>query len=175
MKYIDLPYIVNLLHHLFADLKIHTFCRGLVSWPRMSGLLSISKLCLSLFSSCSLLPPSYILCWREQSEVISIWFEINRADSEGKTRAGGTDASLLSPLSMQQGEHKFRVHAPSFHLPAQKCHVQSDSRCSGRALSSLTLQRCDVPVRCHVIPSFSQQWWNTALCLSVNVYLLALA
>lgn len=133
MKYIYLLHIVNLLHHLFADLKIRTFCRGLVSWPRMRGLLSISKLWLSLFSSCSLLPPSYILCWREQSEVLSIWFEINRADSKGKTRAGGTDASLLSPLSMQQGEHRFTVDAPSFCLlrifTFTLIHVALSKRC----------------------------------------------
>lgn len=87
--------------HHFSDLKIHTFFEGWGSLPRMGCLFSISKLPLSFFSPRSLLLPSYILCWREQSRLIfSIWFDINREDSKGKTNAGGNDGFRLSSFSL---------------------------------------------------------------------------
>lgn len=96
-------YFLKLFHHHFSDLQIRIFLDRWGSWLRMRGLFSISKLLLSFFSTRSLLPPSYILCWREQSGlVIRIWFEMNREDSKGKTHAGGSDGSLLSLLSVHK-------------------------------------------------------------------------
>lgn len=148
--------------HHFSDLKIHAFFEGWGSLPRIWGLFSISKLPLSFFSPRSLLLPSYILCWREQSRLIfSIWFEINREDSKGKTNAGGNDGFRLSSSSLCK-----RIN-PNLESVLLLC-VWSEivqplcfTLLRPSALSSGTQLRWDVPVRCCVIPSLSQQWWNT--------------
>lgn len=150
----------------------HTVFEGRGSWLRMRGLFSISKLPLSFFSPCSLLPLSYILCWREQSGlIISIWFEMNREDSKGKTTAGGNDGSVCSLYAKRINTN---LESMLLHCVwSQSLQPLCFALPWPSALSSLTRLRWDVPVRCCVIPSFSQQWWNTLCTVSHWEYLPA--
>lgn len=148
----------NPLHHIFSDLKIHMFCRGQGSWSRTRGVFSISKLWLLIFLLL-VLPPSY----REQSELISIWFETNGSDSKGRTNAGGNDASVLSRLSLCN-----RTIPYLLLLPDQNCRIHFDLRRSGQTLRHRRRSRNEMFHWGVVIPSFSQQWRNCVSLISIT-------
>lgn len=114
--------------------------------------------CGSLFSSCSFLPPSY----REQSELISIWFETNGSDSKGRTNAGGNEASVLSRLSLCN-----RTIPYLLFLPDQNC-IHFDLCRSGQTLRHHRRSRNEMFHWGVVIPSFSQQWRNCVSLISIT-------